>query len=200
MPEIMQNWGALARVFSYIGSAIILGLIIHYLSFLVFEHLARRTQTILDDSLVKHSRSPSRLIIILIIVNFALPLLNLSPKALDLLRHLISLCFIGSVAWLIIQMTSILDDFVLRQYKIDVTDNLKARKIQTQLQVFKRIVIIVIGIIALAAMLMTFEKVRQLGTSILASAGVIGIIVGVAAQRTIATFLAESVRWNCGPL
>jgi small-conductance mechanosensitive channel len=87
-------------------------------------------------------------------------------------------------------MTFILDDFVLRQYRIDVTDNLEARKIQTQLQVFKRIVIIVIGIIALAAMLMTFEKVRQLGTSILASAGVIGIIVGVAAQRTIATFLA----------
>lgn len=190
MSEIMQNWGVLARVFSYLCAAIILGLIIHYLSFLVFEHLARRTQTILDDSLVKHSRSPSRLIIILIIVSFALPLLNLSPKALDLLRHIISLCFIGSVAWLIIQMTSILDDFVLRQYRIDVTDNLKARKIQTQLQVFKRIVIIVIGIIALAAMLMTFEKVRQLGTSILASAGVIGIIVGVAAQRTIATFLA----------
>ncbi|MBW1854974.1 MAG: hypothetical protein JRJ00_09900, partial [Deltaproteobacteria bacterium] len=143
MSEIMQNWGVLAWVFSYIGSAIILGLIIHYLSFLVFENLARRTHTILDDSLVKHSRSPSRLIIILMIVSFTLPLLNLSPKALDLLRHIISLCFIGSVAWLIIQMTSILDDFVLKQYRVDVTDNLKARKIQTQLQVFKRIVIIV---------------------------------------------------------
>ena len=55
MSEIMQNWGALALVFSYTGSAIILGLIIHYLAFLVFENLARRTQTILDDSLVKHS-------------------------------------------------------------------------------------------------------------------------------------------------
>jgi small-conductance mechanosensitive channel len=49
---------------------------------------------------------------------------------------------------------------------------------------------VVVGITALAAMLMTFEKVRQLGASILASAGIIGIIVGVAAQRTIATFLA----------
>ena len=190
MSEIMQNWGALARVFSYLGAAVILGLIIHYISFMVFEHLAKRTQTILDDSLVKHSRSPLRLIIILIIISFVLPLLNPSPKTLDLLRHIISLCFIGSMAWLIIKMTFILDDFVLGQYRVDVTDNLKARKIHTQLQVFKRIVIILIGIIALAAMLMTFEKVRQLGTSILASAGVIGVIVGFAAQRTIATFLA----------
>ena len=87
-------------------------------------------------------------------------------------------------------MTSILDDFVLTQYKIDVKDNLKARKIKTQLQVFKRIVIFVVGIIALATMLMTFETVRQLGTNILASAGIIGIIVGVAAQRTLATLLA----------
>ena len=49
---------------------------------------------------------------------------------------------------------------------------------------------VVIGIIALATMLMTFDKVRQLGTSILASAGIAGIIIGMAAQRTIGTFLA----------
>jgi small-conductance mechanosensitive channel len=157
---------------------------------MIFENLAKRTKTILDDSLVKHSRSPSRLIILLIIVSLALQLLNLSPTVIDLLRHIITLFFIGSVAWLIIQMSSILDDFILSQYRIDVTDNLKARKIRTQLQVFKRILMVVVGITALAAMLMTFEKVRQLGASILASAGIIGIIVGVAAQRTIATFLA----------
>jgi small-conductance mechanosensitive channel len=48
----------------------------------------------------------------------------------------------------------------------------------------------VVGIIALATMLMTLPKVRQLGTTILASAGIIGIVVGMAAQRTISTFIA----------
>lgn len=190
MPEIIQNWEISAKLISYLGTAIFLGLVIHYLLFLVLENLAGRTKTILDDSLVKYSRGPSRLIILLILVSFILPLLNMPPTTFDLLKHIVSLCFIGAVAWLIIQMTFTLDDFVLSQYRIDITDNLKARKIRTQLQVFKRIVIIIVGIIALAAMLMTFDKVRQLGTSILASAGVIGIIVGVAAQRTIATFLA----------
>jgi len=109
---------------------------------------------------------------------------------LDFVKHLISLCFIASVAWLIIRFTSVLDDLVLSRYQIDVRDNLQARKIRTQLQIFKKIVTVVVAILALAIMLMTFDKVRQLGASILASAGIIGIIVGLAAQRTIATLLA----------
>jgi small-conductance mechanosensitive channel len=54
----------------------------------------------------------------------------------------------------------------------------------------KRIVIVIVCILAFGSILMTFEKVRQLGTTILASAGVVGIVVGMAAQRTIATFIA----------
>ena len=71
-----------------------------------------------------------------------------------------------------------------------VKDNLKARKIHTQFRVLKRIAIVVAGILAFGTMLMTFDRVRQLGTTILASAGVVGIVVGMAAQRTIATFIA----------
>jgi small-conductance mechanosensitive channel len=186
MPEIIQNWGSWVSFFSFLGGAIIL----HYISFRIFEGFARRTPIAIDDSLVKYTRGPSRLIILFITARLALPQLNLSPVITDTAGHIIILCLIGSIAWLAIHMTSILDDFVLTQYSIDVKDNLKARKIQTQLQVFKRIVFFVVGIIALATMLMTFENVRQLGTSILASAGIIGIIVGVAAQRTLATLLA----------
>jgi hypothetical protein len=48
----------------------------------------------------------------------------------------------------------------------------------------------IIGIFALASMLMVFDSVRQFGASILASAGIAGIVVGFAAQRSIATLLA----------
>jgi len=54
----------------------------------------------------------------------------------------------------------------------------------------KKIVSVVVSVLALAIMLMTFDKVRQLGTNILASVGIIGIILGLAPQRTIATLLA----------
>jgi small-conductance mechanosensitive channel len=60
----------------------------------------------------------------------------------------------------------------------------------TQLGILRRILIFVISVIALSSMLMTLDNVRQIGVSLLASAGVIGIIAGFAAQRSIATLFA----------
>jgi len=190
MKEILQSWGALAQAFGLLGGAVIIGLLGHYIIFKTAEGITSRTKSVLDTSLVKHSRGPFRLIIPLFVVRFVLPLLEMPPALLDFMKHFLSLCFIGSFAWLLIRMTFVLDDFILTRFRIDTRDNLQARKIQTQLEIFKRIVLVVVSVLALATMLMTFEKVRQLGTTILASAGIIGIIVGLAAQRTIATLLA----------
>ena len=190
MKEILQSWGELAQAFGLLGGALIIGLLGHYIIFKTGEGITSRTKSVLDTSLVKYSRGPFRLIIPLFVVRFVLPLLEMTPALLDFMKHFLSLCFIGSFAWLLIRMTFVLDDFILTRFRIDTRDNLQARKIQTQLQIFKRIVLVVVSVLALATMLMTFEKVRQLGTTILASAGIIGIIVGLAAQRTIATLLA----------
>jgi len=115
---------------------------------------------------------------------------GLSDEYLAVAKHALSLFFIGLVSLLHVKTVYILDEYVVSRFDVDVKDNLRARKIRTQLKVLKRIVIIVVAILALGTMLMTFEKVRQLGTTILASAGIIGIVVGMAAQRTIGTFIA----------
>ena len=73
---------------------------------------------------------------------------------------------------------------------LDIPDNRKARAIYTQITILRKLAMAVIGIFAFASMLMVFESVRQFGTAILASAGVAGIVVGFAAQRSIATLLA----------
>ena len=80
--------------------------------------------------------------------------------------------------------------FVLRQHRLDVSDNLQARSIYTQVVVLKKVALTIIGIFTLASMLMVFDSVRQFGASILASAGIAGIVIGFAAQRSIATLLA----------
>jgi small-conductance mechanosensitive channel len=102
----------------------------------------------------------------------------------------VSILFVLSISWFFAKLTFVFEDLVLARFRIDVKDNLKARKIYTQVQFFKRSVIIVICIIAIAIILMSFNRVRQVGTALLASAGVIGIIIGFAAQRTLSTFLA----------
>jgi len=142
-----------------------------------------------DDAIVKHCRGPLRWIVIVIAVLLTLPSAA-ATQATELIRHILSLLLIVFVAWLAVRLTNVLEDFIVSRYQVDVQDNLQARKIHTQMRVLKRIVIAVVIILALGTMLMTFPHVRQLGTSILASAGIIGIIVGVAAQRTLATFIA----------
>jgi small-conductance mechanosensitive channel len=105
-------------------------------------------------------------------------------------KQTFSLLLIISVAWLLIKLVYVLEDLILNQYSIDLKDNLEARRIHTQIQILKKVVIVVVGVLALAAALMTFEKVRQLGTTLLASAGIVGIIVGLAAQKSISTLFA----------
>ena len=190
MVETITHGEIWAKAVGIVSLGIVAGLILHYLLFTLFERMARHSKTTFDDSLLKHTRKPARIFFLLIVIRFLLPLLTLGAGELDVIKHFMGLCLITVTAWLLVTMTAVVEDFILSQYKVDVADNLQARKIQTQLQVFKRIVTVIIGILTLSAVLMTFEKVRQLGTSILASAGIISIIVGVAAQRTLATFIA----------
>src|SRR5690606_30128810 len=107
-----------------------------------------------------------------------------------IVRNAASLVLIGMVAFVLYQLVDVASSFVLRQHRMDVADNLRARAIHTQVLVLKKVAIAVIGVFTIASMLMVFESVRQFGASILASAGVAGIIVGFAAQRSIATLLA----------
>jgi len=174
----------------FLGGGILAGLIGHYFVYKVLLKVAQRTKSVMDNALVKHCYRPLQWIVITFVIRMGLTAVQRPEQDLTIINHIISLLFIGLVSWLLIKTVYVLEDFVISHFEVGVKDNLKARKIHTQLRVIKRIVVVVVGIIALATMLMTFPKVRQLGTTLLASAGIIGIIVGMAAQKTIGTFIA----------
>ena len=140
--------------------------------------------------LLRHYGYPVLACAVLLAVLAFVPLIKAPPAITDLFRHVLGVCIICAVSWLCVRLVASLEDFLLKQYDIEAEDNLSARKIYTQLRIVKRIVTVIIIIIGFAAILMTFEKVRQLGTSLLASAGVAGIIIGFAAQRSLATLFA----------
>lgn len=190
MNEVIDFLRAFSWSLGVFGVAVLTGLVGHFLLFRIGALLARRTEAVFDDSLFQRFRGPSRLIIPFLAVTFVVPLMGLSPATEALLRQAISLVLIASTAWLIIRVVYVLEDVIVFRFRVDVADNLRARAIHTQFQIFKKVAIVVIIILALAIMLTTFEKVRHLGTSILASAGIAGIIVGLAAQRSISTLLA----------
>jgi len=172
-----------------LGILVLAGVIGHLLIYRILLALARHTKGIIDDLCVKHCYRPLQWIVILLVIRLVLPV-GLSEEYLAVAKHALSLFFIGLVSLLLVKTVYILDEYVVSRFDVDVKDNLRARKICTQLNVLKRIVTILVCILAFGTMLMTFEKVRQLGTTILASAGIIGIVVGIAAQRTIGTFIA----------
>ncbi len=132
----------------------------------------------------------TRLLIPLFLVLLLVPSLAVSPETSLISHRLVSVLLILLVGWLSIRLVQIGRDLLLSRYDINVKDNLKARAIHTQMKMLVKIIVIVIVIITAASCLMVFDNVRQVGTSILASAGVIGIIIGFAAQRSIATLLA----------
>jgi len=186
----MINMLAYWKEFLWVAAAVLVGLGVHSLAFGIARHVVKRTDSVLGRSILKHSRGPSRLIVPLVIVNPVFELLELPSGTLLFLRQIFSIFLIGAVVWMIIKIVYVFEDVILGQFRSDVVDNLRARRIETQIRILKKVFIIALGILGLASVLMTFDRVRHLGASILTSAGILGIIVGLAAQRSIATLLA----------
>jgi hypothetical protein len=97
---------------------------------------------------------------------------------------------IAATAWLAINLTAVFDDFISSKFKIDVSDNLLARRVHTRTRVLQRVASITILIVAASAILMTFPSIRHIGISLFASAGVAGLIVGMAARPVLSNIIA----------
>jgi small-conductance mechanosensitive channel len=105
-------------------------------------------------------------------------------------RHVTGLLLIASVTWLVVSALAGLADGVIESNPITIDDNLHARRIATQTRVLSRSAMVVVLIAGIAMGLMTFPGARQLGASLLASAGVLGIIGGLAARPVFANLIA----------
>jgi small-conductance mechanosensitive channel len=151
---------------------------------------AARTTSRVDDLLVPLAGSLLRVVVIVVGLILSLPLLSLPPQYAGALGKLSSILLIVTVAGLLFRTVSIFQRVVLTRFDLTVADNLRARKVYTQLHVISRVIYVVISLFAVSAILMLFQEVRHVGTSLLASAGIAGIIVGFAAQKTLANLFA----------
>jgi small-conductance mechanosensitive channel len=112
------------------------------------------------------------------------------PILFNPLKKIVILFIIASCSYLLIKVIEFLRDFFLIHFEDSHTSDLRIRKIRTQLRILGRIANFIIIVTAVALGLMTFDSIRHLGSTILASAGVIGVILGFAAQKSIATIIA----------
>lgn len=114
------------------------------------------------------------------------PTIHLSP----LLLHLTALLSIVSLTWLSTRAVQSIADTIVERHPINLSDNLAARRIHTQTRVLARSINVLIIVVGTGMALMTLPLLRQIGTSLLASAGVAGLIVGFAAKPVLGNLLA----------
>jgi small-conductance mechanosensitive channel len=169
--------------------AVVSALIVHY----VVGGLLRRTFAFAP---VIHST----LIAIEASAGFALPLIALQlvwealPDSIfprmPAVRHANLVVMIAALTWLAMAAVSGLAIGLILRHPSDARDNLRARAIETQARVLSRSAMVLIGIAGAALALMTFPGARAVGTSLLASAGVAGLVVGLAARPIFSNLIA----------
>src|SRR5680860_220018 len=101
-----------------------------------------------------------------------------------------SVLLIVSLAWMLIAGIRTFKRIFMEQFDVSKEDNLRSRKFQTQFNILERIIVFLIFIVSIGLILMLFDDVKRIGISLFASAGIAGVIIGLAAQRIIATVIA----------
>ena len=132
----------------------------------------------------------SRLALLILAMIVAIPVAPLKPEFAEMLARLMAVAVIGLIGWGAIIASHIAASLYLRRFSLDSDDNLLARKHNTQVQVLSRTLDVVLVLLTLGAALMTFPAVRQYGLSLFASAGIAGIIAGLAARPVLSNLMA----------
>jgi small-conductance mechanosensitive channel len=105
--------------------------------------------------------------------------------------HATGLALIACIAWLLVALLDVLQDYISHRHALEVSDHLAARRVRPQGQVLRHVAVVVIVILAVAIMVMTFPNLRHVGESLFASAGLAALVAGFAARTTLSSLLAS---------
>lgn len=188
---VAANWQNWVLALLLVIAAVVIAGLLHRLAFAVMMRAARRTRWKIDEILIDRLRKPARFILPLLAVQLTLKSAEaIVGTSLGLVRHTVSILLIAAGTWLLIAMLYAAEAFIRTRHDVTVSDNLEARRVHTQLRVVRRTLVIFAVVIGAAAILMTFPGVSQFGASLLASAGLAGLVIGLAARPGVENIIA----------
>jgi small-conductance mechanosensitive channel len=141
-------------------------------------------------SLIIRTRAPGRFALIVAALSWAATVAPLPDGQERIFQHALLIAFIVLTAWAVMTAMDIGSALHLRRFRIDVADNLQARKLLTQMRILRRTLNVMVMVIAAALILMSIPGVKQVGVSLLAAGGAAGIIMGLALQPLLSNLLA----------
>ncbi|HXB08044.1 MAG TPA: mechanosensitive ion channel domain-containing protein [Puia sp.] len=175
-----------------LGVAIVIGLILKFMLTLMLKRKPRpgRPAFSVTRSMISRLGPPFSYFLPLLALNFLLPLMKIKETVTPYVNKTVEILLTISFANVLIAVVKVFEDYVYHTYDIQKADNLKERKIRTQLQFIRRLAISLILILTVCFILLSFNNLRKLGTGLLTGVGVGGIIIGFAAQKSLGNLLA----------
>jgi small-conductance mechanosensitive channel len=191
-PELLAllTWAddSTLRILLVAAVAIALALLVHRVGSVVVLRLTRAMPV--AGVVARQCKTPARLLLPLIALQAVWQGVPDDFPMISGVRHANGLLLLLALTWLGMRAARGVAQGVINMHPIDVEDNLQARRIHTQTRVLVRTVMFVVLLTGLALMLMTFPGARQFGASLLASAGVVGLVVGIAARPIFSNLIA----------
>ena len=168
---------------------LVLAVVLRALAYAVLRRSAVGHPVIAD--IMGRASAPMEWLIPLLTLTMALRIWPPAASApVALLQHLLLIALLATGTWLVVRCIGAFEGAAIRRYPMDVADNLRARRVVTQVRVLGRTADVIVIVIGASIILLTIPGVRQLGASLLASAGVAGLAIGLAARPVLSNLIA----------
>ncbi|MFB9321702.1 mechanosensitive ion channel family protein [Cryptosporangium minutisporangium] len=181
MPDVVKTL-AIAAVSAFI--ALVVVQIVH----VVVRRIGRRAP--LFDLLATRLHRPVQCLAVVVAVQGTLHATTATGDWRGPLLHGVTISVIAASAWVVGALLLVLEDAALSRFRTDVENNKTARRVHTQIMVVRRVTVAVVVVVAIGAVLVTFPAARAAGASLLASAGIVGVVAALAAQSVLSNCFA----------
>ncbi|MDX2821125.1 mechanosensitive ion channel [Streptomyces ipomoeae] len=183
----MEN---LLRPLIVIGGSVVLTLLIGWATDLLLRKADQRHHETPLWGLLRRGRIPYQLVLCAALLRGSYHEAKLLERYGGGIGQALTLVLIGSTAWLVVRIAAAIVETTYSRYARAHRDPARVRRVRTQVTLIMRVVTAIVGVVAVASMLLTFPAMRAAGASLLASAGILGIVAGIAAQSTLSNLFA----------
>ena len=182
----LPEWAVIAIVLAvFVGG----GSIVHEIVFAVLRRVVKN-RDVFWRGVVERGRAKLRVMMMIIAIGIGVTVSPMDPGPSMQIRSVLVFAFILTLGWLASGVLDMWTVMHLRRFNMAAEDNLIARKHYTQTRILQRVAKVLLIIVTVGLALMTISGFRQWGVSLLASAGVVGIIAGLALQPVLTNLLA----------
>ncbi|MEG8057765.1 mechanosensitive ion channel [Sphingomonas sp. 22L2VL55-3] len=173
-----------------VSAAVLVALIAHWLTMRIGGHAQRRSTAKTDGLVLARVRRPLRAVFVSVAVAFVSRILPMDNDIEDLWKQLLGFLVPGLLGWLAVAALRAFQDVIEIRADISVEDNLRARRKRTRAAILGRIGTFFIIFVSVCLMLLSVPGIRSIGVTLMASAGIAGLVVGAAAQPALKNLIA----------